>query len=195
MPSYENHTDSAITWAAVAGTTSGPPVLLATASLEWTAITMCLTFLSGYLGGVLPDTDSYSSIPRRWLNRTIVLVLDLFIVLVIFTNWRLLTLGLDPRSILLLTITLALGAMSGKVDDAVQRLMPTHREELHDLHVWIVLGAVFGIALSLLVDGLIGKSASVVFGAVVAAGLIGGVFTHLILDQELPGEPAEHGDG
>lgn len=191
MPNFESHHESALNWTAVAGVVAGPPLLLATYSLGWTALGMCLTAACAYVGGVLPDTDSYSSIPRRWLNRSVVLVIDVTLALVIVSNWDLLTLPASPGFAVLVVVALALGSASGRVEDAVQRVLPQHREALHDLHIWVVLGALFGIALSLLLDAAVGVLGSFVLGTTSAAGLVGGIFTHLILDDELPGEDDE----
>lgn len=87
MPGFHNHAESAVTVAAGASAIAGPPMVFATASLAWTATAMSLTFVSAYLGGVFPDTGSYCSIPRPWFNRTLLLVLDLTIALVIVSNW------------------------------------------------------------------------------------------------------------
>lgn len=194
MPEYEAHRDSAITWAAVAATVAGPPILLATYSLSWTAAAMLLAGFSGYVGGVLPDTDSYSSIPRRWLNRTIIAVIDVSLALVVIANWTLVTLPFSPKTAVVLLLALVMGGMSARVDEAVQTLLPTHRQELHDLHVWIVVGTVAGIVVALLTDSALGPVSSTLFGALVGAALVGGVFTHLILDDELPGEESEKPD-
>lgn len=194
MPEFEEHRESAVTWAAVAATVAGPPVLLLTYSLSWTAAAMLLAGLSGYVGGVLPDTDSYSSVPRRWLNRTIIAVIDVSLALVIIINWKLVTVPFSLRAAVIAMLAVAMGAMSARVDDAVQTLLPTHRQALHDLHVWVVIGTVSGIGIALLTDWALGPASSTVFGGVVGAALVGGVFTHLILDDELPGEDDEHRD-
>lgn len=195
MPKFEEHRESAVTWAAVAATVAGPPVLLLTYSLAWTAAAMLLAGLSGYVGGVLPDTDSYSSVPRRWLNRTIIAVIDVSLALVIIINWNLVTLPFSPRTAVIALLAVIMGAMSARVDDAVQTLLPTHRQALHDLHVWVVIGTVSGIGIALLTDWALGPASSTVFGGVVGAALVGGVFTHLILDDELPGEDDGERDG
>lgn len=194
MPEFAEHRESAVTWAAVAATVAGPPVLLATYSLAWTAAAMLLAGLSGYVGGVLPDTDSYSSVPRRWLNRTIVAVIDVTLALVVIVNWKLVTLPFSPRTGILALLVVVVGAMSARVDDAVQTVLPTHRQALHDLHVWVVVGTTTGIGLALLTDSALGPAPSTVFGTLVGAALVGGVFTHLILDDELPGEADDDTD-
>lgn len=195
MPEFEQHRESAVTWAAVAATVAGPPVLLLTYSLAWTAAAMLLAGLSGYIGGVLPDTDSYSSVPRRWLNRTIIAAVDVSLALVIITNWNLITVPFSPRTAVIALLAVIMGTMSARVDDAVQTLLPTHRQALHDLHVWIVFGTVSGIAVAILTDGVLSPVSSTVFGGLVGAALVGGVFTHLILDDELPGEEDDQRDG
>lgn len=195
MPEFEEHRESAVTWAAVAATVAGPPVLLLTYSLAWTAAAMLLAGLSGYVGGVLPDTDSYSSVPRRWLNRTIIAVIDVSLALVIIINWNLVTLPFSPQTAVIVLLAVVMGAMSARVDDAVQTLLPTHRQALHDLHVWVVIGTVSGIGIALLTDPVLGPAPSTVFGSLVGAALVGGVFTHLILDDELPGEDDGERDG
>lgn len=195
MPEFEEHRESAVTWAAVAATVAGPPVLLLTYSLAWTSAAMVLAGLSGYVGGVLPDTDSYSSVPRRWLNRTIIAVIDVSLALVVIVNWNLVTLPFSPRTAVVVLLAVVMGGMSARVDEAVQTLLPTHRQALHDLHVWVVVGTVSGIGIALLTDGLLGPAPSTVFGGLVGAALVGGVFTHLILDDELPGEEDEERDG
>lgn len=197
MPGFETHLTRGTRWASFAALVVLGPIYLSTYSLPLVALVGGLTFLSGLLGAVVPDLDSYASIPRRYFERSLSLLLVAGSSFGLGFYWdrviafvRGLARSRADQTVVLGIAFLAgltgLMAVTRLLPVLVERVIPPHRQLLHTVSFWAVasicLGAGFVVVSSrFITDAVVTNSG----GLAIGGALLGGVCVHLWLDGEL----------
>lgn len=201
MPNFDAHLQRGTQWASVVAVLTLLPVYLYTGSILAVAVFAGVTFCIGLLGAVLPDIDSHSSIPRRYLERTFSTILVSSVFFTLGFYWSEIRSRLEgltrfaPRPLSPLEVSLVGGLIVTAillrfVPDLIHRLLPHHRGLLHTLTFGVTaslgLTVVSVVALEWVTrDALLATFAGVTFGG----ALLGGITVHLQMDGELPGSP------
>lgn len=197
MPGFETHLEHGTRWASFVAIVGLGPVYLLTYSLPVVALVGGLTFLSGLLGAVVPDLDSYSSIPRRYFEQSLSMLLiagfsfsfgfywDPVIALVQRLIWSQANQTM-VFGIALLTGIAGLLTTIHILSILVQKIIPVHRDLLHTVYFWALMSICLGGGVVFLSSRFITNVVFATFvGLSIGGALLGGVCVHLWLDDEL----------
>jgi hypothetical protein len=196
MPGYDDHVGVAKILAVLIGPLIAGATYVLTSDPRLAAIGL---FGSGLvvLGGMMPDLDSNSSIPRRRLVAGLTAALVLGIGIVAGRYWeqavgaaeRVLSERLPqvpPELVVASLVAAAVVLVLAKTGDGVQAVLPAHRGLFHELAFWLGIGVALGVGIYV-VGSLASLSPTVtLYSAVVLpALLVLGVSGHLVQDGEI----------
>ncbi|MFB6109421.1 MAG: hypothetical protein ABEJ60_00905 [Halodesulfurarchaeum sp.] len=196
MPGYDEHVGAAKLIAALLAPVLTGLTYYLTADPRLAAIGLVGSTLV-VLGGMAPDLDSNSSIPRRRLVRLVSGLLVFSIGGFLGRYWDRLVVTLEgvltgrlsivpPEGILLLLAGAAVALVVHKTGDAVQAVLPAHRGLFHELPFWVMVGGTIGAGLfaaGSLLD--LPRSVTLYAAVVLPALLVLGVSVHLYQDDEI----------
>ncbi|MDR5655800.1 metal-dependent hydrolase [Halodesulfurarchaeum sp. HSR-GB] len=196
MPGYDEHVGAAKMVAMLVAPLITGLTYVLTEDPWLAAVGLCGSGLV-VLGGMAPDLDSNSSIPRRRLVGAVSSLLVLVIGVFVGRYWELLVAVVEgsasdrlptvpPELLVVLLVAAAVTIVLAKTDDGLQALIPAHRGLLHELAFWVGVGAACGSGLYVLgpVVGL-SPTATLYSAIVLPALFLFGVSVHLVQDGEI----------
>lgn len=198
MAGYDVHLRSSKRWASFITVVVLAPAYLYTESVSAAALVGAISFLFGVIGGILPDVDSYSSIPRRHgenILSTVLLVGYSFTVGFCWDTVEMALVGMYsglPGQISIPGTGLLFGGVGVvlivlNIENVIQWISPGHRKLLHSFSFWGGVSLALGLGLASVAKALTQDvRVAVSMGIAVGFALYGGTGVHLWIDEELP---------
>lgn len=189
MPGFETHYWLGKKAGIVCGTLSAGVMAIVTFDPAWTLLGVLLGYYSAVAGGVVPDIDlsqprnslKYASKPYRQLVLFInlVIVVSLSLGLSVYNQGGL-DFGQAVVSITAIGLAIALIRM---FPDILHNLMPKHRGTTHQISFWMIMSVASGYVIHRLLLSLgFTSPVSSVLPAILAVGVLMGIFTHISAD-------------
>jgi hypothetical protein len=199
VPGYETHQQAAVRVGATTGVAAGGGAYWSTAEPVIAVLAAVCVFGAARIGGSAPDIDSHTSVPRRYFDRLVRLAVVAGGLALGYLFWTpietattdtLATVapdaGLPPVIVAGVAVLVGAVVLATVAVWLVGTLMPPHRGLFHSPLLWLAVGVVAFVGLTVGLQALgAGSPAVPVVPLAVAGGFVLGAFTHLFQDGEL----------